>query len=260
MDEIEQVAPETEQPLQESESNESQQTDVLDIDSVEKFKFGGREWTPKELKNAYMMQSDYTRKTQAIAEERKFYDNLSYDLEKVVKNPALVEEFKKVYPEKFHGYLNYVSKNQPEQGHKVEQTGEVDPKFMDRFSQLEQKINTYEQMLHEQRVAAVDAELDSKFKQLSEKYPMADEEAVIARAQSLISRGEKLDDKVWDVLWKSVNDKNQKLAEQFYKKKVTQQQTINKQGKDIASGGGQVGQAPARPRTIKEATQMALSE
>lgn len=245
----------TEQPEQDSEPQ------VIDLDSTEKFKFQGREWTPKELRDAYMMQSDYTRKTQAIAEERKYYDNLTHDLEAVSKNPALIEEFKKVYPEKYHAYLNYITKNTPQQSQQVEQQSNgIDPKFLERFQKLEQTMTSWEKEMHEKQVAAIDAELDAKFKQLSEKYPMADEEAVIARAQALLGRGEKLDDKIWDSLWKSVNERNQKLAEQFYSKKVTEQKQANKMGKDIASGGGSVGQAPVKPRTIKDATNAFLSE
>ena len=216
----------TEQPEQDSEPQ------VLDLDSAEKFKFQGREWTPEELRNAYMMQSDYTRKTQAIAEERKYYENLQYDLEAVSKNPALAQEFKRIYPEKYHAYLNYAVRNTPQtQSQNVEQQSQgLDPKFLERFEKIERSMSSWEKEMHDKQISAIDAELDAKFKQLSEKYPMADEEAVIARAQALLSQGQNLDDKVWDNLWKSVHERYQSLAEQHYAKKVSEQKQANKMG------------------------------
>jgi hypothetical protein len=80
--------------------------ELVDLDTMDKFKFGGREWTPKELEAAYMRQQDYSRKTQEIAQERKYYDNLPYDLDMVKNNPALVNQFKQVYPAKFHSWID----------------------------------------------------------------------------------------------------------------------------------------------------------
>lgn len=241
---------EAEQPGQ-VEQTEQQQ--IVDLDSVDKFKFAGKEWTPKDFQGAYMMQSDYTKKTQALAEERKYFDNLTADLESVKSNPSLIEKFKSVYPEKFHKFLGYVQgASQPQAQKQTENAqSQIDPAFKERFERLESEI-------HERKVQAIEAELDAKFKGLSEKYPMADEEAVLARAQALIDRGEKLNDKIWDGLWKSVNERNQKLAEQFYAKKIKEQKTTNQKGKDIASGGGTPGQAPKVARSIKEATQMLM--
>src|SRR3954464_16064772 len=84
--------------------------EMVDLESLEKFRYAGREMTPKELQQAVMLQSDYTRKTQQLAEERKYYDNLSADLSAVAQNPQLAAKFKEVYPEKFHDYLAYVLK------------------------------------------------------------------------------------------------------------------------------------------------------
>ena len=251
--EFETEAPDTQVEQTEGTPDAAQENpSVLELDAVEKFKFQGREWTPKELQNAYLMQSDYTKKTQAIAEERKFYDNLSVDLAAISKNPALVSEFKRIYPEKYHSYLSYVT---PKQAEQMQQPAEksIDPEFMSRFESLERSIR-------EKEAAAIEAELDVKFKQLGEKYPMADEEAVIARAQSLLNKGQDLNDNTWDALWKSVNDVNQKKFEQVYQNKVKEQKTANIRGRDVAAGGGTVGQAPTKPRTIKEATDLLMSD
>lgn len=230
-----------------------EQPSIYDLDSAEKFKWQGREWTTKELQSAYMAHSDYTRKTQALAEERRFYDNLSVDLDAVKHNPNLISEFKRVYPEKFHSYLSHVQPKQPEnQYNQQNQQQSIDPQFQQRFERLEKQ-------LHEKEVSAIEAELDAKFKQFSEKYPMADEEAVVARAQAILSRGDKLTDQTWDNLWKSVHDRYQKLADDYYGKKIKEQKSASAKAKDVGSGGGTVGHAPYKPKTVKEATDALLS-
>lgn len=224
---------------------------IVDLDSVEKFRYAGREWTPKDFQGAYMMQSDYTKKTQALSEERKYYDNLQTDLDQVKANPQLAAEFRKVYPKNFHRYLDYVTPAQAAAEMKQTQSpGKLDQAVEDR-------INRIESAFHEQKVAAVEAELDAKFKTLAAKYDFADEEAVIARAQALLGRGEKLTDKVWDSLWKSVHDRNLKISDQRQAEKVKKQTQVNAQGKDMGSGGGTPGSAPKVARTIKEAANFA---
>lgn len=242
---------------QQSDAVSSEQTkaasQIVDLDSLEKFKYAGRELTPKELQSMVMMQSDYTRKTQAIAEERKYYENLQYDLAAVKGRPDLAEKFKSVYPEKFHTYLDYVldkqAMNQNQMPQQQNQKYSMDPEFKSRFDALEAD-------LQERKTAAINAELDAKFKTLSEKYPYADEEAAIARAQSLLDRGEKITDQVWDAIWKTVNQKNEDLFKKKYSEQFNKQKTANLKGKDAAAGGGIPGQAPRQPRTIKEATRM----
>lgn len=248
------------QNLEAENSQQSEQPSVMDLDSVERFRFQGKEWTPQELRQAYLMQSDYTKKTQALAEERKFIDNLTYDLEKVVKNPALAKEFMTIYPKKYHGVLNQVIReqqtlgsNKTQQPDQQKQSGNIDPEFMRRFEAVEQQ-------LYEKQVNAINAELDSKFKTLGEKYPGADEEAVVARAMYLHDQGYQLNDKQWDALFKASHEKVMGLGLKQSKEQAAKQKELNSKGKDVASGGGIPGQAPRRPRSIKEATNFALEE
>lgn len=245
---------ESTEPTQEQPGQETAAPSVLDIDSLEKFKYAGREMTPKELRSMMMMQSDYTKKTQSIAEERKYYDNLSADLAAVKNNPALADKFKSIYPEKFHSYLGYVTPAQAAQAQQqaqAQQYAQIDPSVMQRFQRLESDMN-------ERAVAAINAELDAKFKGYSEKFPFADEEAAIARAQALMDRGEKITDKIWEGIWKSVHDKNETKFKQLQSEQFKKQKSANARGKDIASGGGIPGSAPVKPKTIKEASKFAL--
>lgn len=251
---------ETTQELPESSSQETATPtaqDVFDLDSAEKFKFGGREWTPKELTSSVMMNADYTRKTQELSKERKYYDNLDADLKTLQGNPALIDQFKQIYPEKFHRYLEFIQvANRGGQASSRQQAG-VDPQFMSRLEQVENRFR-------EQEIGAIEAQLDAKFTVLSKKYPFADEEAVIARAERLLEskpKGEKkLTDSELEQLWKQVDSRGQELAKKHWGQKAQQQKEMNARGKDVASGGWTPGQAPRRPRTIREASDLARRE
>lgn len=260
-------APENENLESSSESQEQLGSQLVDLDSLEKFRYGGREWTPKDLQSSILLQNDYTKKTQALADERRYYDNLAHDLANVKADPRLIAQFKQTYPEKFHSYLKYVTPAQAQaaaQQQQQRQQQQAEPKSEQA---LEERLNRIESDLHEKKVAAIEAELDAKLSKLSEKYPMADEEAALARAQAFLDKkridhgsGATVTDKDWDAIYKSVHERNQKLADQYYSKKVKEQTQANRKGKDVASGGGIPGQAPQRPKTIKEASQFALQE
>jgi len=245
-------------------SPETKQDDgVLDFDTAKKVRFEGHEWTPQDFRKAVMFQSDYTRKTQAIAEERRYYDNLSADLDKVRERPDLAAEFQKTYPEKFHSYLRYVLKEE------AKKQGAEETPANDHYKRLEAKVNSLESEYHERKVAAIEAELDSKFKTLSQKYKYADEETALVRADALLNKlrsespqGKRVEltDEHWDRIWKSVDDANKKRAEEYYKERTGKIKSANFAGKDSAAGGGIPGNAPRAPKTIKEASKYALEE
>ena len=246
-----QVETETEQSGASESAEKEQSNPVTELESLERFKYAGREMTAKDLQGMIMMQSDYTRKTQAIAEERKYYENLQSDLDAVKANPQLAAQFKELYPEKFHKFLGYVHSEKPAQ---AAATQGVDPRIQERLDKYDQIVKEFEA----QKLEAINAQLDAKFSALSKKYPFADEEAVVARAQALLDKGQKVTDEVWDNLWKSVHERSQKLWAEHQKKMGNEQKTANLKGRDIGHGGGTPGQAPKLPRSIKEASKMLM--
>lgn len=232
---------------------------IVDLDSVEKFKYAGREWTPKEFQGSYMMQADYTRKTQEIAQERKFYDNLDADLERVKSNPDLAEEFKKVYPEKFHRFLGYVESTQPQEQRTQPQQGGLSPEVDKRIKQIESKFQ-------EQEAKATDAQVDAMCTRMAKKYPDVREDFAISELQRILADkrksepGYQLTPVDWEKAWKSIEDWIGEKSKTRYSALVKGQQAANQRGKDVASGGGIPGQAPKAPRTIKEASELARQD
>lgn len=237
----------------------------IEIDNPDRYRYQGR--TLKDWESGYMARQDYTQKTQALAQDRRYFDNLSYDLDRVRANPQLAEQFRQIYPEKFHPYLRYVlSENSrpysPPSGQPQGQYSRLDPAYEARIASIESEIT-------QNKVAAITVELDRKFEKLRQQYPYADEEAVVARAQALIAKMKEMNpgakiqinDKQWDALWKSQHDRVYALSDAQYKKQVQNQIQANKKNADPARGGGGLtGQPPRQFRTIKEATTQALAD
>jgi hypothetical protein len=234
--------------------------ELVDLDTMDKFKFGGREWTPKELEAAYMRQQDYSRKTQEIAQERKYYDNLPYDLDMVKNNPALVNQFKQVYPAKFHSWIDRVvgqaKQAAPQQPGQSAQT----PQLPKEFQELRAEVDAFKKERFDAEVAKHSTEIDRIMSGLSKKYPFADEDSVLAKAQSLSERGQQVDEKIWNGLFKMVNDKNEKLLNERQAERIKQQKAASSKAKDVGFGGGTPGQAPRQFKTIKEATEAAMKD
>lgn len=235
---------------------EERQQQIADLESFERVKFKGKEWSKSDLDRAFMMQSDYTKKTQALAEERKYYDNLNYDLEAVAKNPALAQQFKAIYPEKFHALLGYVSQNQAPP---AQNTQAIDPQLIDRLGKTEHLVQSMYNEAREAKIKVHEAEIDTTLSSLEKKYPFADKEAVLSRAISLNEQGQQLTPELWDRIAKSVNDNVQKLADAHYKNKVNEQKQASAKAKDVAGGGGTPSQTPKK-ETFKEATARAIAE
>lgn len=243
---------------------------VTELDKLDKFKFEGKDYTPKELKNAMLRQQDYTRKTQEHSQERRYFDNLSIDLRKVRDNPALALEFRRIYPEKFHQYLEYISPSSVNTQGQADNRGgsqaqsAIDPKFADALSRFER----FESERIEEKTAANEVMLESQEKNMAIKYPHADHETVYARAQALLDRNNslpkdeqiKLSPEIFDRLYRADHDKNQKRYETFYQGTIKTQKQNGLKARDSGVGGGLPGGKPKEYKTIREARDAMLSD
>lgn len=238
----------------------------VDITDPDRYRYNGR--SVKEWDSGYMRQQDYSSKTQALAQERRYYDNLSVDLERVKQAPQLAEQFKQIYPEKFHAYLRYVMGETPTRPQQVgqpqaqQQYAQMDPRFESRLQRMEEANRARE-------VSLISSELDTIYDRMAKKYPFADQEAVTARAQALFQAIKQQDplnpniritEKQWDALWKSHHEQAQKIAEARYKQQVKDQISASRKGSDAGGGGGVPGQAPRQYKTIKEASDQARAD
>ena len=247
---------------------------IAELDKVEKFKFEGKEYTPKELrewKQNGLRQQDYTRKTQEFSQERRFYDNLQADLRTVRSNPALAAEFRRTYPEKFHGYLEYLSGSQgnnqpraPQNPGSSENANALDPRMQEGLTRLERLEN--ERL--EEKTAANESMLENQEKTMATKYPHADHERVYARAEAILDRNRSLpnDEKVklttdvFDRIYQADHEKTKASYEAYYKKQINEQKQAGLRARDSGSGGAVPGGAPRKFKSIREARDALLED
>ena len=258
-------APETEEVQGQDQSHEGSgqsQPQQVELDKLEKFMFEGKEWSPKDLREAMMRQADYTRKTQELSkdrqfiEEKKFVDNLQYDLSEVRNNPHLAEKFRQTYPEKYHAYLDFVLQKEMQQSSQQQQPQVQLPKeIMDRLS----KVDQIEKQLFEKEVEATTAQLDSMYATMQSKYPMADEKTVTAMARSVLDAGTKLTPEVWERIFKEDHSYHEGRYKKVYSSQVNQQKQANRVAKDVPTGG-QAAMSSAKKMSFDEVTKDIMSK
>jgi hypothetical protein len=239
--------------------------ELIDIDKLDRFRQNGKEVTKKEWLSRQMMQSDYTRKSQELAETRKFADNFEADIEKVMRDPSRLAEFKAVYPKTYadlaERYLGGNSRitnptasasnpNQPQGMHPAER----------RLIEIESKFQQWEQAQFQNEVQRIDSWLDNQYDTLAKKFPFAENEIVSARAEALSNQGTQITQQVLDKLFKQNHDEIKAKWEKTYKDKVNEQLKVGVKGRDIGKGGGTPAQAPRGFKTMKEAKDAWLSD
>jgi hypothetical protein len=246
------------QSAQPSGEQNTQQGEIPLLDKYERFKFGDQEWTPDSLKKAMMRQSDYTKKTQAVKEIQKYYDNLKFDLDHVKGNPSLADKFKEVYPKDFWPYLDYVMRKSEESNEMAQQQGRGQTELP---RELQERLDRVESYVKEKEIESFDAQLDTTFAKLAQKYPDGNEEIVLARAQAILEANPnmKLDQGAWERLWKKSHDEVSGLIKQKQEKLFNTQKEANSRAKDIGSGGGTPGSAPTRMK-LKDVADFAINQ
>ena len=250
---------------------DSGSSNIIDLDKAEKFRWEGREMTREDLKRDFMKQSDYTKKTQAIAEQRrqfederrqwisqqeqteKYESNLDADIQNVLRDPSLVDKFKEIYPQKYHAKIDqamnqtFGDQNSPQRSQTL----------------LEQRLKSIEGRFQSQDMerakSAFDKEvqanseiLESNITRLATKYPNADEDSVVARAEYMalsIKKDQDFDKNFSSLLEKLYKENNQFHDDRYkkiYSQKVEQQKQANSRGRDIGKGGATPASAPTK--------------
>lgn len=253
-----------------SSSEKDTLQDLIDLGKVEKFLWNGKEMTPKELEQSFMRQSDYTKKTQSLAEERKYSENFLFDALQVFRDPKLISKFQQIYPISYQEKLNSVldewnNLSQSQKNSVLSQAAQKDdkadlpPEVLKRLEKLEGVAQTYEQRVFQEEVKSAEAQIDSALSKYLPKYNLADEESVLAKAQQAHQQGIALNDQTWERLIKLDHEKNMGRYQQHYKSQINKQQDANLRGRDTAAGGGVPGQAPKR-LSFDEATKAAIRD
>lgn len=244
---------------------------VFDLTKAEKFMWDGKEMTPDELKRSILRQNDYTKKTQAHAEERRrfeqerqewtaaqekeqqFLENFEIDIQNVLKDPSQEKRYKEIYPAKYHQALDqalarsFGDQNSPKRNETI-----LEQRLKSVESKFEQREREIAMTAFENSVATNAEILDSNIQKLSQKYSLADEDSVLARAEHMASSLKKdanFNDnfsQLMEKLYKENHQYHESRYKTLYKEKVEQQKQANVRGKDIGSGGATPGGTPTK--------------
>lgn len=259
----------SEPDAQQTEDVQEKVQEMLELDKLEKFKFEGKEWTLKDLKNSMLMRQDYTKKTAELAKERRFVENFDVDLDKVLKNPSLMAQFSKVYPpsyvERAKSILSRIS-GEPEQAaskpQQREESVNIPPELQNRIDTLEQQLQAF----NEDRVTAIQEKLDTWFNELGNKYKIGESkvDAAIERlveqdASQAAEQGKKITKDFLEQSYKSYSEHFSSLKKQEVKQKQQAQINVSKRAVDMGPGGDAPGTAPQGPKTMKDARKAFLS-
>lgn len=228
----------------------------LDLDGVSSFRFQGEEFTPDRLAEIYQGFKKYGETSKYVDEDKNYWSNVFVDIDRVLKDPSRAEEFKRVYPERFHAILDRSLKSTQSAQPQAPQSQNGLPKeLVEKLS----KVDTLEQRLYQADVAAASAQIDAILPPLLKKYELADEERVLARAEQILSSGQKLTNATWERLAREDHERTSKRTDKYYEAKLKEQLKKGQAGQDIGAGGSTPGQAPVKPKTFDQAREAMIA-
>lgn len=231
---------------------------ITNLDSLSEFEFQGEKYTPERLQEMFKGYQSLSAKEKSFQSEERFWSNLDMDLESVAQDPSLVEKFKRIYPQKFHTIVDRViaRNSQPQ----TQTQGTIPKEFLNEFGQLKSGYSRLQQQLEQlsiesanAKIESANAKLDAILPKLFDKFPLAVEDSVLARAEGFINQGGKMTDAVWERFAKESHEGVRKKADSHYKKELQTQLEKGQRSADIGSGGAPVGKAPVRPKTFDDA-------
>lgn len=232
---------------------------ITDLDGLSSFTFQGKTYTPDQLNEVFQGHSKYGETSKYVNEDKNYWDNVFVDIDKVVSNPSLIDQFKKTYPERFHSILDrqlkvaqgQSSPNQNQSNPQGQNQGQDVKSLVEQL--LSERLKPIEQESYQAKVKAATAEIDATLPPLLNKYKLADEDKVLFRVEQLIQKGVKMTPGVWERVVREDHEQYQKRSDSFYKDQLKAQTDKAKQGQDTGSGGSVPGQSPNKPKTFADA-------
>lgn len=252
---------------------------ISDLDKLDKIRYNGKVYTGAEFAKLFKQRTDngmtlekYKEKEKAMTEERKYISALKYDLPKLKANPALIDEFKRVYPAEYHDYLDLIeaksaaaqSAEQPAAAQSVEQK-QVEQQSWKQDPEFKEILKSFQ----EQKVEAARTQVNTVFDKMAAKYPYADDSWVAnrvaaereqMRAANPGLKVDGLDEKLVEKYFKESSLGFETRAKEYNAKLFNAQKTASEKAKGPGSGGGVPGGAPKVAKSIAEATEFARQD
>lgn len=249
----------TEQPSQQGEA--TQAPSVTDLDGLSEFQFQGSKYTPDQLLEIVNGYKKLSETSASRAEREEYEEHFRVDRERLLKDPSLADQFRQKYPKDYHWVLDFLPKGQRQEVAAQPNTAPnaLPPEVQKEIDDLKAWRQTQEQRAYQSEVKAAEAQLEKITGPLFQKFPMADTDAVFAKADALLSQGNKLTEKTWERLVRENHESSQKRWDQFQGATLKQQMEKGRRAADVGPGGATPGQAPIKPRTFDEAEQALLN-
>jgi hypothetical protein len=233
---------------------------ITELDGLSEFSYQGQKYTPDALHKIMNEHKTYSEQVKNFSDDKKYFDNLDSDLEHVLNDPSLAQKFKTVYPPKFHSYVDKILRDKGQAPAPANNAPPALPKeFLNKFGAMEQRLNFFEKRAFDAEVQSANAKLEALMPPLLTKFPLANEDQVYTRAESILNSGQKLTDKTWERLVRESHESQQKRSDQYYSAKAKSQIEKGQRAQDTGPGGGTPGQSPRKPRTFDEAREQMLA-
>ncbi len=232
---------------------------VANLDSLSEFEFQGAKYTPDRFHQILNEHKQFSETAKQRAEREEFDEHFIIDRERLLKDPSLADQFRQKYPKEYHYILDFLPKDQRQVAAQpnVAQTS-LPPELVREIEELKAWKAHQEHRTHQAEVQNATAQIDKITGPLFEKYPMADDEAVFAKADAMLSNKMQLNDKTWERLVRESHEKAQKKWDQHQGATLKQQLDKGRRAADVGPGGATPGQAPKGPQTLNDAREAML--
>jgi len=232
---------------------------AFELDGVSEFSFGGEKYTPDKFQEILSQYKTYGDQVQEYSENKKFEENFEFDLDRVLQDPKLLPQLEKVYPPFYVQIAHKILKSgqSSAQGQQASQPQGGIPKEMLPFIDDVKFLKSH---VENTQVEAANAKIESFVMPLFKKYPLAVEEQVWSRAETMLAKNPKqgISDATWERLVRESHESFKKRADVFQNEQVKSQIEKGKQGKDVGPGGMTPGQAPKKAKNFDEAYEAML--
>lgn len=232
---------------------------VTDLDGLSEFVFQGEKYTPDLLLERLNEHKKLSETARSRAEREEFDKHFEADRVKLLKDPSLADQFRQKYPKDYHWILEFLPQGQRQETAQPNAAQSALPKeYLEKLEAMERELQGFKHESFQTKTQAELAKIDKITQPLFQKFELADEEAVWAKADALLSRGVKLTEKTWERLIRENHEKIEKRADQRHGAKLKEQLEKGRRASDVGPGGSAPGQAPQTPRTFAEAQEAML--
>lgn len=232
-----------------------------ELDGLSEFTFQGENLTPDQLHRLMTEHKSYSERIGSFEKQKEYFENLDADIEHVLKDPGLTDKFKQTYPKMLnginvHAYLDrLLSGNRTTQApEQTAQTTSLPKEFLNEFGELKRGLQFLTQDALKAKEEAAGAKLDAILPKLYDKFPLAENDVVLLRAEKFLESGGKLTDQTWERFVRESHQAEQKKFDQYQSAQLKTQLEKGRRAQDTGPGGATPGQAPAKkPKTFDEA-------